>query len=217
MGSSRRATWRAFARRGIVSGMAEPGPPISRSTRAPRRRWLRRSAVGVLLAVGAVGVLGKLAGFGCAGPAVAPVAAPSGAASRPAPVDLMAGQWVGAWTSSRSDMGGALRCTIDPPDPSGAYRAHFDAVFAKVFNHRSDVTLKISNRTPGPPRAWEFAGEEDLGLLSGGVYKYAGHTDGHDFVCTYDSAYDGGTFRLTRATETASTLPATRPTGAAPQ
>ena len=60
------------------------------------------------------------------------------------------------------------------------------------------MTLRVSSLSP----AWECSGEKDLGLPSGGVYTSRGRSDGAEFVCEYDSAYDAGTFRLNRPAAT---------------
>ena len=45
-----------------------------------------------------------------------------------------------------------------------------------------------------------FKGQEDLGLLAGGVYFYKGSADGERFTSTYESADDHGRFEMTRPT-----------------
>ena len=158
-----------------------------------RRQMIRRTGVGLLLILGGTIAVGRLAGFGCAARnATAPLAA-----SQPSPADRLEGTWAGTWSSTQNDMGGDLRCGIKKLS-EGAYQARFDAVFAKVLTHQSTVTLNVRNAGD----VWEFSGQEDLGLLSGGVYKYQGQSDGHDFTCTYDSSFDKGTFQMTRLSAT---------------
>ena len=156
------------------------------------RRILWGMGTGLLLVIGALIVMGRLAGFGCAGRSPDPIAAPLSA-------DALEGDWSGTWASSSRDMGGALRCHIQKIDEQ-TYQAHFDAVFAKVLNHTSNVTLKA--RRAG--QSWTFSGEQDLGFLNGGIYKYIGRSDGREFTCNYDSYYDKGTFHMTRAAPTTS-------------
>ncbi|MFI5337557.1 MAG: hypothetical protein ACHQ5A_12275 [Opitutales bacterium] len=158
-----------------------------------RRRILRWSGAGVALLLAAVLAVGKLAGCGFAGRSDW-TAAPT---TREMPADLLEGNWVGTWSSNQREMDGALRCRV-VKQGDGVYEARFDAVFAKYFSYESIVTLRVSSRTP----AWVCAGEKDLGVLGGGVYKYQGRSDGSEFVCDYDSAYDKGTFRLKRAAAT---------------
>ena len=122
--------------------------------------------------------------------------ADKGKAAAPAPskADLLAGLWEGTWSSSSNGMCDTLRCTVARAD-DGKYTAKFEAVFGKVFTHRSTVTLTVE---PAGDK-WQFRGQEDLGLLSGGVYTYEGNSDGQEFYSTYDSAFDKGTFRMKRA------------------
>jgi hypothetical protein len=164
-------------------------------------RMLGRLGVGLLVVLAAGLAVGKLAGFGCAnwGHKL-----PTGDGQR-AVAELLEGSWLGTWASSQSQMKGELRCRIEKLQ-SGAYLAHFDAVFAKYLRNESTVTLKVQRGDA----AWQFTGEEDLGLMKGGVCKYDGRSDGNEFVCSYDSQYDKGTFRMKRLG------PATAPSGGYP-
>ncbi len=133
-------------------------------------------------------VLTKLAGFGCAArtefpPTTRPITAGN----------LLEGNWSGSWSSTECDMGGALTCRVEKVRED-AYHAKFDAIFAKIFTHKSEVTLLVGNKSG----VWDFSGEQDLGVFAGGVYKYQGHSDGADFVCKYDSSMDKGTFKMKR-------------------
>lgn len=158
------------------------------------RRNVKRLGFGLLGGLAVLLLVGELGGFGCAGRRnYAPVDP-----SPPSASDLLAGNWQGAWASRERDMGGDLRCRIEKLE-DGSYLAHFDAVFARHFRNKSTVTLHVKNRAD----AWEFTGEEDLGFLKGGVYRYAGHSDGTDFLCEYDSKHDKGTFRMQRLPSTA--------------
>jgi len=123
--------------------------------------------------------------------AAAPAPPPS---APPAPADLMVGDWEGTWTSTTSGSTDSLRCTVTKTD-DGKYTAAFDATFWKIFKFKSTVTLTVT--VDG--RLWRFRGEQDLGILAGGVYKYEGHTDGQEFYSTYDSRFDKGVFRMKRA------------------
>ena len=162
--------------------------PRGRHGTAIARRW----AIAALVLAATLIVLGKLAGFGFNRRAPARTAP----ATPPVQAELLAGEWSGSWASTQSSMGDALRGTIDK-QPDGTYRARFDAVFAKVFSHKSTVTLKVKDPAARP---WQFTGEEDLGLLNGGVCKYEGHADGSAFVCNYVSFMDKGTFQMKQAT-----------------
>lgn len=153
-----------------------------------RGQFIRRATVTAILLLAAVVVAGKFAGFGCAGRQQPMTARPSNSSA-----DLIEGNWLGTWASNQRDMGGELRCRIEKL-PSGDYRAQFNAVFAKVFTNESLVTLRVDSKGS----SWTFSGEEDLGMLKGGIYKYTGRSDGQEFVCDYDSRYDKGTFRMKR-------------------
>lgn len=162
------------------------------------RLWLRRAGIVLVVALGATLGLGRLAGFGCAGKLGPTAAGPVVEA------DLMAGDWTGTWNSDNGSMSGPLRCRVER-QTEGVYLARFEATFAKFLTDNSSTTLRVQNKG----QAWEFTGEEDLGLLKGGKYKYKGQSDGREFVCNYDSAFNKGTFRLKRAEQAAAT-PASR-------
>jgi len=160
-----------------------------------------RVAVGLLIVLaGSALVLPQLGCCGCWGgskTAVTPATLP--AATRPTPrADLLAGQWVGQWSSDSNGMDGALRCQITKLEEN-TYAARFQATFAKFFTHNSVVTLKVHENGD----VWKFAGEKDLGVLNGGVYKYNGQANGEEFVSSYDSSMDKGTFRMKRSVTTA--------------
>jgi hypothetical protein len=150
----------------------------------------RRIGGGVLALLALVLVLVRVGGLGCAGRWHNAALVPE---SAPVPADLMAGEWLGTWASSRSDMKGELRCRIEKQD-EGVYLAQFDAVVARLLTNRSTTTLRVQRQG----QTWEFTGQEDLGFLKGGVYTYQGYSDGREFVCSYDSKYDTGTFRMNR-------------------
>ena len=116
------------------------------------------------------------------------------AAPAPEKADLLAGQWEGTWSSTSNGMGDHLRCTVIKSE-DGKYTAGFEATFAKIFTHRSTVTLAAE----ADGDKWRFRGRQDLGLLSGGVYTYEGYSDGQEFYSTYDSTFDKGVFRMKRA------------------
>ena len=160
-----------------------------------RRITGKRTGMALIVLLGSFLLLGRLAGFGCAGRPVHIASTP------PTPADLMAGEWIGTWSSGKSDMSGALRSRIEK-QADGVYLAHFDATFAKVLSNKSSTTLKVEREG----EEWAFTGQEDLGILKGGVYKYAGTTNGREFVCSYDSTFDKGVFRMTR--QPAATQPA---------
>lgn len=120
----------------------------------------------------------------------------------PAPNDLMEGAWEGIWASDSKPLKGKLSAVIENI-PDGSYRASFDFENPLGPNSKSVCVFRIQERGA----AWKFEGKEDLGLLKGGTYQYKGSVDGETFVCTYNSTFDKGVFRMQRR------KPATSPTG----
>ncbi len=155
--------------------------------RIRKRVWVP-ALVAAVLAAGAV-----YAYRGC-------TAAPEGwraTAPPPPPRDLMAGAWEGSWVSDGKHMGGRLTAVIEKTSDSN-YHSSFESETPLKVTAKSVCTFHISGRAGG---VWEFSGKEDLGLLQGGTYKYKGTVDGDEFVCTYDSTFDKGVFRMRRQGE----------------
>ena len=123
----------------------------------------------------------------------------------PPPADLLAGQWEGTWASDSKPLKGKLSAGIEKL-PNGDYRASFTSEAGFGITDRSVCTFHV---TPGP-NLWTFAGKENMGILKGGTYTYQGTVDGSDFVCTYDSTFDKGTFRMRRGASATATGPASR-------
>lgn len=88
---------------------------------------------------------------------------------------------------------GKLRCLLSAEDDN-RYRAHFRATYWKVFRFGYAVSLQFEQRDGG----WRFTGEEDLGKLAGGVYRYEGQATPTNFFSTYRSKHDHGTFQMER-------------------
>lgn len=114
-------------------------------------------------------------------------------APSPPPRDLLAGTWEGLWSSGSKNWRGKLTAVIERL-PDANYRASFDAETFLGARHKSVCIFHVADRAG----AWTFRGEEDLGLLQGGKYKYEGTVDGNDLVCTYDSTLDKGVYRMRR-------------------
>ncbi len=111
--------------------------------------------------------------------------------------ERFAGAWDGRWTSSRhgspsKPAGGRLRCILTPAD-AGGYSAHFKANW-----HGFATTYRVALRTQQHGRVLRFSGEQDLGPLAGGIYRYKGEVTRQRFESTYDSRYDSGRFEMTR-------------------
>ncbi len=88
---------------------------------------------------------------------------------------------------------GLLRCIITG-ETNGACEARFRATYLKVLRYSYTVTLKVEQRGD----VWIFSGEEDLGAMAGGIYRYQGTATATNFHSTYDSKYDQGLFEMRR-------------------
>jgi len=116
-------------------------------------------------------------------------------ASAPSPdggIDIQ-GRWEGRWTSDKDGHTGSLKCVITETSDQ-RYRAHFAAVYWKVFHFA--YVAELTGTLEG--NAVHLTGEEDLGGLAGGVYSYDGLADSTRFNCNYTSKYDHGKFTLSR-------------------
>ena len=107
--------------------------------------------------------------------------------------DRLDGLWEGTWRSCVNNHTGRLRAIITRCD-DGLYRARFHAVFWGVLPF--EFTLTMTSVDLGSLA--RFSGEADLGPLAGGVYTYAGHTDGCTFESTYCARQDHGVFQMRR-------------------
>jgi hypothetical protein len=164
-----------------------------------RRKKLILILTLLLSAGGAVCVIGK--GCGCA-------SKPDGWRAQAPPMppaDLMAGAWEGTWASDSKPIKGDLSANIEKLS-KGVYHASFTS---QTNFGLTDESVCVFHVTP-KNGLWEFEGSEDLGFFKGGTYTYKGTVNGEDFVCTYDSTFDKGVFRMRRAQPTAaSTSPTT--------
>ena len=115
------------------------------------------------------------------------------AAKQPAPAHDITGPWEGTWQNSNNTHQDRMWAILTRAGDT-EYRAHFHAKYKKIFGFHYETTFK------GTWTAGEFVfhGEEDLGKLAGGLYKYDGRISPTNFFSTYDSKYDVGTFTLTR-------------------
>jgi hypothetical protein len=115
------------------------------------------------------------------------------AAQQPAPSAAITGRWEGRWRSEVNGHSGKLRCLVSQQDDTH-YRADFRATYQHVLHFSYSVPLAVE---PGP---WDyrFSGQENLGKLAGGIYRYEGRAAPTNFFSTYRSQYDHGTFELHR-------------------
>jgi hypothetical protein len=103
------------------------------------------------------------------------------------------GRWEGTWLSDVNGHNGALRCVLKRVSDTH-YQAHFKATYWKIFRGSYEVDL-----TGGWEKGvWTFQGNEDLGWLFGGVYRYQGRISPTNFFSTYESKHDHGKFELRR-------------------
>lgn len=116
----------------------------------------------------------------------------------PAPADLMAGRWEGTWASDSKPIKGGLSANI-VPQGEGVYHASFTSQTEFGLTDESVCVFHVAPKEG----LWEFEGKEYLGILKGGTYTYKGTVNGEEFVCTYDSTFDKGVFRMHRAQPTA--------------
>ncbi|MFT5124972.1 MAG: hypothetical protein ACI97B_003611, partial [Verrucomicrobiales bacterium] len=98
----------------------------------------------------------------------------------PTPADAFTGKWKGTWTSTYNGHTGGLRAMITRQEGDG-YLARFHATYAKVlqFSHHNTFTATRKGEQI------LFEGENDLGKLAGGIYKYKGTVEGDHFDSTY--------------------------------
>jgi len=115
------------------------------------------------------------------------------AAGQLPPADAIAGRWEGAWTSDVNGHTGRLRCLLTR-ESEASYRAQFRATYWKLFRFSYAVSLAVAERDG----VWRLNGEEDLGKMAGGVYRYEGQVSPTNFDATYSSKYDHGVFKMQR-------------------
>jgi hypothetical protein len=115
------------------------------------------------------------------------------AEKQPVARDSIAGRWEGRWVSDVNAHTGRLRCIITG-ETNGVCQARFRATYMKILRYSYTVQLKVERRDDG----WVFSGEEDLGAMAGGIYRYHGNATATNFHSTYDSKYDRGLFEMHR-------------------
>ena len=121
-----------------------------------------------------------------------------GAAHRPiAKADPFGGRWDGQWTSEKHRLpsgpgGGRLRCIFTRLD-AAHYRAQFHANWL-CFATGYAVTFE-TQRHGG---VLAFRGQQDLGAIFGGVYRYDGLVTPQHFGASFASNYDHGRFEMHR-------------------
>lgn len=115
------------------------------------------------------------------------------AANQPVAANSIAGRWEGAWTSDVNGHTGRLRCLLTRESDT-SYRAQFRATYWKIFRFSYTVSLAVEERDG----VWQLKGEENLGAMAGGIYRYEGQVSPTNFHSTYSSEYDHGIFSMQR-------------------
>lgn len=105
----------------------------------------------------------------------------------------MEGRWQGRWLSDVNGHNGKLLCIVSRLE-DGDYAARFRATYKKFLRFSYAVPLEVEHRSG----VWHFHGEENLGKLAGGVYRYEGNATPTNFHSTYRSRYDHGIFEMQR-------------------
>jgi len=101
------------------------------------------------------------------------------AAQSSTPTHSPAGCWEGRWQSDVNQHSGKLRCVLVPQSATNCV-AHFHATYWKIFRASYSVSLAVAMTEDG----WSFRGEEDLGWLAGGTYRYDGQVSATNFFST---------------------------------
>lgn len=104
------------------------------------------------------------------------------------------GSWEGSWLSAKNGHHGQLRCVMFKFDDRN-YNARFKATYWKILRIGYDVAILVERQPDG---SFKLEGENDLGWWGGGVYRYDGDVTSTNFLSTYRSKYDHGTFQLKR-------------------
>jgi hypothetical protein len=117
----------------------------------------------------------------------------------PVPVSGITGPWEGTWLSDANGHQGPLRCLITQ-GTNGNYQAWFRAKYKKVITLSYAYTVSLEAIQSDQDQNVVFSGEEDLGKLAGGVYRYEGKVNQTRFYSTYRCKYDHGTFQMSRPT-----------------
>jgi hypothetical protein len=116
-------------------------------------------------------------------------------AAAPAPTTGLEGRWAGEWRSEWNGHSGGLRCLLTPAE-GGAFHAWFLSSYARVFTFAYEMLLHVTAEEAGTLR---FEGEQDLGKMAGGLYRYAGTVTGDSFHATFEAENgDHGVFEMKR-------------------
>ncbi len=111
----------------------------------------------------------------------------------PTPPGDITGPWIGTWQNTNNAHGDQLRAVIRRVGLH-EWQAHFHAHYGRLltFSYRAQLT---GNEQEGRV---QFTGEQNLGWLAGGTFRYVGEANPTNFFSTYENVYDSGTFTLHR-------------------
>ncbi len=108
------------------------------------------------------------------------------------------GRWKGTWESDWNGHDGGLRCIVTAQE-DGGFLAWFDSTYG-IFSFRHKALFTLIEETAERIR---FRGEEDLGSMFGGVYRYEGSVAADDFEATFQAENgDHGVFTMERVLPT---------------
>lgn len=121
---------------------------------------------------------------------------PSAKSSEPARKSLE-GRWVGRWTVGSPEHGDKMRAIVVRVSDA-KYRATFDSLYAGALHFVYTAELDVVTQADGTLR---FTGEEDLGPLAGGVFRYEGTCDGIHWKSTFRASSYDGTYEMIRVAD----------------
>ena len=110
------------------------------------------------------------------------------------PTDQITGAWEGTWQNRSGGHMDRMRAVISASGPE-TYRVHYYAWYQRVLTFSYVAELRAIRREG---ETVFFTGEADLGWWAGGRYRYEGQASPAEFLCSYDSKYEVGTFTLKR-------------------
>lgn len=105
----------------------------------------------------------------------------------------IAGLWEGTWCSHKNGHNGTLRAIITC-NCNGTYYAKFHATYLEVVPFGFEMPLSVSANGD----VHQLGGSADLGLLAGGVFRYAGEANECHLVANFCAKNDHGVFKMTR-------------------
>lgn len=111
----------------------------------------------------------------------------------PTPTNDITGCWIGTWKNTNNTHSDQLQAIIRRTGVR-EWDVHFHAFYGKLleFSHRTKLTGDEQGERVN------FTGEENLGWLVGGTFRYVGNATPTNFFSTYENKYDSGTFTLRR-------------------